>query len=206
MPIDTSHNIQNDSFPIHLSDLAYKHFLSLIEKEAIPNMNIRVSVLNPKTSKAEVFITFCPYNEEEKDDLKLNYSDFKIFIEKKSLPFLQDATIDYKANKVGGELSIKAPHLKKTLDTHNLSLFQAIEDLILNEINPSLASHGGKVTLIDIIEPNILILEFGGGCQGCGMVGYTLKHGIEKTLKEHFPQITEIKDVTDHEAGTNPYM
>jgi Fe/S biogenesis protein NfuA len=49
-------------------------------------------------------------------------------------------------------------------------------------------------------------LQFGGGCQGCGMIDVTLKEGIEKTLRSEIPEITEVVDVTDHTAGDNPYF
>jgi Fe/S biogenesis protein NfuA len=45
----------------------------------------------------------------------------------------------------------------------------------------------------------------GGGCQGCASARVTLKIQIEGFLKEEFPDLTEIEDVTDHVAGTNPY-
>ena len=73
------------------------------------------------------------------------------------------------------------------------------------EINPGLASHGGMVTLETITEANEVVLRFGGGCHGCGMVSVTLQQGIEKTLKEHFPEVTAIIDATDHATGDNPY-
>jgi Fe/S biogenesis protein NfuA len=77
--------------------------------------------------------------------------------------------------------------------------------VIDSDINPSLAGHGGHISLIEIIDDSIVVLQFGGGCHGCGMANVTLKQGIEKRLKEKFPQIVEIRDVTDHTTGTNPY-
>jgi len=50
-----------------------------------------------------------------------------------------------------------------------------------------------------------VILRFGGGCQGCGMVDVTLKEGVESTLKAQLPQIKEIRDVTDHSIDDNAY-
>jgi Fe/S biogenesis protein NfuA len=73
------------------------------------------------------------------------------------------------------------------------------------EINPGLASHGGMVSLEQITEATEVVLRFGGGCQGCGMVSVTLQEGIEKTLKEYFPEITAIIDATVHDEGENPY-
>ena len=51
----------------------------------------------------------------------------------------------------------------------------------------------------------MVVLQFGGGCQGCGMVDVTLKEGIEKTLIEKIPEIKGIRDVTDHTNTENAY-
>ena len=77
--------------------------------------------------------------------------------------------------------------------------------MLYNEINPALASHGGNVTLEEVFEETIAVLRFGGGCQGCGMVDVTLKDGVEKTLMEQVPQLTEVRDITDHTQKENAY-
>jgi len=61
------------------------------------------------------------------------------------------------------------------------------------------------VALEEITAEKDVVLRFGGGCHGCGMVSVTLKQGIEKTLKQHFPEINSIIDATDHASGDNPY-
>ncbi|HEX9427144.1 MAG TPA: NifU family protein [Candidatus Polarisedimenticolia bacterium] len=76
---------------------------------------------------------------------------------------------------------------------------------ILDEmINPAVAGHGGFVELLDV-KNDYVYLMLGGGCQGCGMVNVTLKHGIEATLKEEIPQIAGVIDQTDHAGGQNPF-
>jgi Fe/S biogenesis protein NfuA len=73
------------------------------------------------------------------------------------------------------------------------------------EINPKLASHGGRVSLLEIDAGGAVLLQFGGGCHGCGMVDVTLKQGVEKTLRERVPEITAVRDATDHADGKKPY-
>ena len=80
-----------------------------------------------------------------------------------------------------------------------------VAELITDEINPAVASHGGFVSLIDV-RGNTVYLELGGGCQGCGMAQVTLKQGIERTIREKVPGVGEILDTTDHAAGNNPYF
>ena len=68
-----------------------------------------------------------------------------------------------------------------------------------------LESHGGEVSLVEFNDKNIAVLQFGGGCQGCGMVDVTLKDGIEKTLIDQIPEIKAVKDLTDHSINDNAY-
>jgi Fe/S biogenesis protein NfuA len=66
------------------------------------------------------------------------------------------------------------------------------------------AGHGGYIELIDV-KDNTAYIRMMGGCQGCGAADITLKAGIERMIFEEVPEITEVLDVTDHGAGTNPY-
>jgi len=61
------------------------------------------------------------------------------------------------------------------------------------------------VSLMEIAEETVAVLKFGGGCQGCSSVDLTLKEGVEKTLREHIPELTEIRDVTDHADRSQAY-
>ena len=80
----------------------------------------------------------------------------------------------------------------------------AIESLLKEKINPSIASHGGRVSLVDV-KDNIMFVQMEGGCQGCAASAVTLRQGIEATVKNTIPQIEEIIDITDHASGKNPY-
>jgi Fe-S cluster biogenesis protein NfuA len=97
---------------------------------------------------------------------------------------------------------IKAPEKKSgKLDSPEA---QKIQTLVENEINPSLASHGGFVVLHSV-ENNNVYLEMGGGCQGCAMSYMTLKEGIEGAIKSVVPAIEQVIDVTNHSEGDNPF-
>ena len=79
-----------------------------------------------------------------------------------------------------------------------------VRQVLDEQVNPMVASHGGVVSL-SRIENGEVFLRFGGGCQGCGMVDLTLKDGVEKTLKENIPELSEILDSTDHSQRENAY-
>ncbi len=80
----------------------------------------------------------------------------------------------------------------------------AVEQLLEQHINPALSMHGGFVKLIRVENDNVY-LELGGGCQGCAASKMTLKHGVERAIRDVAPQVRDVIDVTDHTAGTNPY-
>ena len=81
-----------------------------------------------------------------------------------------------------------------------------IQKVIDDDINPGLATHGGFITIHDFDEEHkSLKVTMGGGCQGCASSKVSMVLAVERHLKEAFPDLAEIKDVTDHLAGSNPY-
>ena len=81
---------------------------------------------------------------------------------------------------------------------------RAIKEILDTRVNPSVAAHGGHISLIDVVGPRAYI-RMEGGCQGCGMANATLKDGVEVEIKKEVPSIQQVLDVTDHAEGTNPY-
>ncbi|HYP29827.1 MAG TPA: NifU family protein [Blastocatellia bacterium] len=81
---------------------------------------------------------------------------------------------------------------------------EKVQQVLDETINPGVASHGGYVELIDVIDNNVY-LRMGGGCQGCGAADMTLKQGVERAIREVVPQIDQVLDTTDHGSGQNPY-
>jgi Fe-S cluster biogenesis protein NfuA len=84
-------------------------------------------------------------------------------------------------------------------------LYERVNDLFEQQVNPMVARHGGRVELIDV-QDAVVMLRMGGGCQGCGMASVTLRQGIEGILTEHIPEVKGIVDITDHASGDNPYF
>jgi Fe-S cluster biogenesis protein NfuA len=84
-------------------------------------------------------------------------------------------------------------------------LYERVNDLFEQQVNPMVARHGGRVELIDV-QDAVVLLRMGGGCQGCGMASVTLRQGIEGMVNEHIPEVKGIVDITDHASGNNPYF
>ena len=82
---------------------------------------------------------------------------------------------------------------------------QRVMQVLEQQINPSIAAHGGRADLVAVEGDAAAYLRLSGGCAGCGMATVTLSQGIEVALRESVTEITRVIDVTDHAAGTNPY-
>ncbi len=84
-------------------------------------------------------------------------------------------------------------------------MMRKLEILFDEQVRPALAAHGGNVEIVDL-DNNKLFVRLQGGCQGCSSSTATLKQGIQTLVKQNFPEITEVVDLTDHATGENPYM
>lgn len=190
---------------INISESAQSHFGKLLGQQE-KGTNIRVFVINPGTSKAECGVSYCPPDAVEPQDIRLNFNGFDAVVDEESAPFLDDAEIDFVTDQMGSQLTLKAPNAKARKISDGAPLIERINYMIESEINPQLASHGGQVSLVEVTEDGAVILQFGGGCNGCSMVDVTLKDGIEKQMLEQFKgEITSVRDETAHEAGEHSY-
>jgi Fe-S cluster biogenesis protein NfuA len=81
---------------------------------------------------------------------------------------------------------------------------EKIQYLLAHKINPGVAAHAGFVELVEL-KDNKVYIRLGGGCQGCGAADFTLRQGIDAIIRKEIPEILEVLDVTDHDAGMNPY-
>ena len=190
---------------IEISEAAQTYLAELLSKQEGEGVGIRIFVSQPGTPHAETCIAYCRPGEEQEGDTPVAYEQFTAWFEKRSESYLVDANVDYAEDRMGGQLTIKAPNARTPNVGPDASIEDRINYVLYNEINPGLASHGGQVSLVEILEDNTAILEFGGGCQGCAAVDVTLKNGVEKTLLEQIPELTGIKDSTDHTVTENAY-
>jgi Fe/S biogenesis protein NfuA len=83
-------------------------------------------------------------------------------------------------------------------------MMRQLEKLFDDMIRPALAAHGGNIELIDV-DNNVVYVKMTGGCQGCASSQATLTDGVERLLKQHYPEIEKVVDMTDHDSGENPY-
>jgi len=187
---------------ITVTDVARTEIIRLKEDQDQVITGVRITAETTSPLQANYRLAFMAEGQETDKDTILEYDGFNIYIDEDSVPFTQDITLDFVDGLMGRGFKIEnlhkvPPHLKG-------SVAEKIQIIIDEKINPSIASHGGQVALIDV-KDNTAYLQFGGGCQGCGMVDVTLKQGVEVMIKEAIPEIEAVRDITDHAEGTNPY-
>ena len=191
---------------IEITETAQNHFRSLLQSQGGDAVGIRISAVNPGQPSADARLEFAEAGDLLGDEWQVECQGFVLYVDAASMAFLNGAHIDIHATATGSQLTIRAPNIKGKSPDGASSLAERVLWLIDSEINPQLAAHKGKVSLDSIDADNVVYLRFGGGCQGCGMVDITLKQGIEKNLMAKIPQISAVRDATDHSSGAAPYI
>ena len=156
--------------------------------------------VEPKSPTKGVY-TLRPLNDDDTEQMQRFEKEGIIFwIDFSLLPFLEGTEIQIDEDT--GEIEVVNEGLGIGKLRGNFE--DRVRQVLDEQVNPMVASHGGVVTL-SRIENGEVFLRFGGGCQGCGMVDVTLKQGVEVMMKESVPDIVAIHDATDHDSGSNPY-
>lgn len=190
---------------VSVTESAREYLGGLLAKQDAEGIAVRMFILNPGTPEAETCLSYCRPGEEKEDDETEELPEFRLYYEKRSVAFLEEATVDYSADKMGGQLTIRAPNSRTPRIAEDSPLEDKVNYILWNDVNPGLASHGGQVSLIEIEDENIAVLKFGGGCQGCSMLDVTLRDGVQKTLMEKLPELKDVRDITDHSDSSNAY-
>lgn len=164
-----------------------------------PEAVLRVRVLAKEGPRFRYEIALEDPRDRVEADLAVDLDGLTVVVDPVSAADLAGAKIDLDPAVTGGGLRIDNPN-----EGWQDPLARAVQEVLDRQINPGVGSHGGMVTLVDV-KDGTAYMRFGGGCQGCAAVDVTLKQGVETAVKSAVPAISAIVDVTDHEAGVNPY-
>ena len=190
---------------IDISTNAQNHFRRLLHDQGGDAVGIRLRAVGAGTPAADARLEFCEAEDLVGDEWEIECDGFVLYVEAASVPFFDGAEIDYLPSATGGQLNIRAPRIKGAMPGEDASLVERVRYVLDAEINPQVAAHGGRISLEQVTAEGVVVLRFGGGCHGCGMVDVTLKEGVEKTLLAKVPGVTAVRDATDHASGENPY-
>ena len=164
-----------------------------------PEAVLRVRVVGREGPRFQYQIALEDPRDRTDDDLSVETGGLTVVVDPKSAVDLAGASIDLDPAVTGGGLRIDNPN-----EGWQDPVARAVQDVLDRQINPGVGSHGGMVSLVDVRD-GTAYMRFGGGCQGCAAVDVTLKQGVETAIRSAVPSISAIVDVTDHEAGDNPY-
>lgn len=187
---------------VTFTEKAKKKVLDFMKANSKEGQYLRITVPNWGTHGFNYQFFLDEEKNKKDDDTVIEGDEFITVVDAQSAKNLKGATVDWAEHVTGSGFKVDNPNKPQTnLDS---PVAQRVQELLDNEINPGVASHGGFIELLGV-EGSKALLRMSGGCQGCGMASATLREGVEARIKQMVPEITEVVDTTDHTAGQNPY-
>jgi Fe/S biogenesis protein NfuA len=205
---DATATTDTDLVVITVTPEAIERILELrLAEDDPPGLALRVEVTGTSGVEYAYDLSFDPMAEADDADVQYLQGDLPVIIPAGSIEQLTGATLDIPTGG-GPGLVLRNPNRPDPMSGKHLDLTgtvaEKVQQLLDEQINPSLASHGGFAELKGVEDEKVYV-TMGGGCQGCAVSAMTLRDGIARSITESIPEITEVIDVTDHDAGENPF-
>lgn len=197
--------------PLTVTDAAMEQVLTILGAEDDPqSLALRIEITGARSTEYSYDLSFEERSAAEPDDLIYHQGELTVMVPVDSVDPLWGATLDMPSSEGQGGLVIRNPNRPDPLGAAEVELSGTVSErvtqLLEHSINPALASHGGFASLERLIDDDTkAIVTMGGGCQGCAVSAMTLREGISKSILQYIPEVTEVLDATDHDAGENPY-
>lgn len=198
-----------DEVVVTVTDTAIAKILELRESEDDPaDLALRLAVTGIRGPEYTYDLTFEPVAEATETDIVYHQGELPVMVPADSMDSLQGATLDLPGTDSQGGLVLRNPNRPDPLAGIDLDLTgttaEKVQQLLEQQINPGLAAHGGFAELKGVDGDKVYVL-MGGGCQGCAVSAMTLREGIAASITAAIPEVTDVIDATDHDAGENPY-
>lgn len=182
-----------------ISSTAKEQILAKLKEADRGQRALRVRITGWTADDFEYRLEVMPVEMIEDDDLLIEDEDLPIVLAHDSIDRLKGGELKFEDSAMGAGFSIDNPNPVWTDP-----LEKKVQSVLDQSINPGIAAHGGKV-MLHRIEDGTALVEFSGGCQGCGLSSVTLKQGVNRAILDQIPEIAEVVDITDHAAGENPF-
>jgi Fe/S biogenesis protein NfuA len=201
---------------IQLTDDARDQIRSLVDGGAVRDPALRIALAGGEGEtrsplEREYAISLVERDEKEKTEIAINLDGIRVLLNLDTSNLLSGATIAWSPEAGGFRVETPAAarpaHAGAPAGGRGESwgpLGDRVQSVFDELVNPRIAAHGGAVELVDVEESRIFV-RMTGGCQGCAASALTLRQGIERMVREEIPEVAEIIDLTDHDAGSNPY-
>lgn len=195
---------------VRVTDEARAKILELRAQEPdADTLALRIEVTGVNGVEYAYDLSFAGPDEIEEGDAVDDATDLTVVVPANSVSELTGATLDLPSTSGQGGLVLRNPNRPNPLSTSKIELSGTLEEkvtqLLERQINPALAAHGGYAELKGIRNETEVEVLMGGGCQGCAVSAMTLRDGIARAIAEAIPEVTDVIDVTDHDAGENPF-
>ena len=189
---------------VTFTDGAKAHVVAFLAEESEP-LAVRIEVLDSSPLAPQYDLALIEESEKETGDQIYEQGGFEVVVPRSSVDLLEGATVDWVESMQGSGFKVENPNIVPIGEgLAEGPLADRVKQVIDMQVNPAIASHGGSVTLVEVRD-DVVYLEMMGGCQGCGMAAVTLAQGIRQIIMENVPDVKDIVDVTNHDAGVNPY-
>ena len=169
-------------------------------------LGLRLELVSGPGEDFRYDLSFDEYLSAAFTDEVRTHDGLKVIVPQRDRELLQGATLDHTETQ---GLVIRNPNrpAPPVIDglTSDDALSAEIEALVLGEVNPALAAHGGFVTYVGHDGEGTVYMTMGGGCHGCSMSKLTMLDGVQTMLSEQIPTVERVRDLTDHSTGENPF-
>jgi Fe/S biogenesis protein NfuA len=201
-----SAQVENDQI-ISVTSAAHTQIIQMRDDEPeTDRLGLRLEIISDPGADFRYDLSFEITTKAAFTDEVRTHDGLKIIIPAKDIELLKGATLDLTESQ---GLVIRNPNKPLAPSIEGLvrddALSAEIEAIISVEVNPALAAHGGFVTFVGHDESGTAYLTMGGGCHGCSMSRMTMLDGVQTTIVEQVEGIDQVKDITDHTSGENPY-
>ena len=186
---------------ITFTETARQKVREYMDMSETPSLGVRVVAHRFGRHQFRYELALVMEGENSENDVVVDQEAFEVFIDPQTTEFIEGTSVDFVSDVTGTGFMFTNPQAEVRWDD---PVAQKVQKVIDERISPSLAGHGGWVELL-AINGDAAIIQFGGGCQGCGMSQVTLKEGIETAILQEVPEIKKVLDDTDHGSGANPY-
>lgn len=202
----------DDSLILTISDAALAKVLAIVESEgADEELALVLSIAGAEGTEFTYSMHMTPVERLDEDDTVERHGDLVVAFPIGSVENIRGATLEMSKNLLSPGLHIEnpnspSPEIIGDGPPPDLSgpVAEQVDHVLRNQINPSIAAHGGVAELV-AVEDGIAYVRLGGACQGCGLANVTLSQGIETTIVSTVPEVHKVIDVTDHNQGDHPY-
>jgi Fe/S biogenesis protein NfuA len=196
--------------PLAITDTALEKVLGFRAAADPPGQAMWVEVTGVQAGEWAYTMYLKPLEEAGPRDSVQRWGELDIVVPADGIDKVRGATIEWSGDLLEGGLRLLNPNTPSPRIAPgggDLSgpVPQRVAQVLDDQVNPSIAAHGGRADLVGV-EDRTAYLRLSGGCQGCGMAQVTLSQGIEVAITEAVPEIAQVVDVTDHQSGENPYF